>query len=368
MNVLVFGITENPGGVESVIMNYFRHIDPKNVHLDFLCNTKEVAYEDELLKRGSKVFRIPMRSQDRKAYKKELKKFFDTYGKDYDALWVNVCSLANIDYLKEAKRVNIPTRIIHSHNSMNMDSKLRGLLHQFNKKQVQKYATDYWACTQAAADWFFEPSLQKSDHFKLINNAIDVSAYLYDPKIRNKKREELDWQNKWVIGNVGRLHFQKNQKFLIEAFSYIAKKYPEALLVLVGQGEDEKMLKEKVQELNLENQVQFLGVRSDIPSLLQAMDVFAFPSVFEGLGLALLEAQAASLPVLAAKEGIPLDSKITENFEYIPLAKGPKYWAEKMEELKGKNRKIISKEEFAASGYEIETEAKKMEQFFLNHK
>lgn len=368
MNVLVFGITENPGGVESVIMNYFRHIDPKKVHFDFLCNTKEVAYESELLSKGSKVFRIPMRSQNRKEYKKELKKFFDTHGKEYDAIWVNVCSLANIDYLKEAKRVNIPTRIIHSHNSMNMDSKLRGLLHQLNKRQVSKYATDYWACTQAAADWFFDPELQKSKHFKLINNAIDVSAYLYDPKVRDEKRKELGWENHWIIGNVGRLHFQKNQKFLIEAFSSIAKKYPNALLVLVGQGEDEAMLKDKVRELNLENQVQFLGIRKDIPSLLQAMDVFAFPSLFEGQPLALLEAQAASLPVLAAKEGIPLDSKITKNLEFIPLKNGPEAWAEEIEKRYGKDRKIISKNEFAASGYEIETEAKKMEQFFLKQK
>ena len=133
--VLVFGMTENPGGVESVIMNYYRNIDLKRVHFDFLCNSYEpIAYEDELTSNGAKCFHFVARSKNPIKYHKELKTFFKKHADEYSAIWVNVCSLANIDYLKLAKKYGISKRIIHSHNSENMDSKLRGKLHEYNKK------------------------------------------------------------------------------------------------------------------------------------------------------------------------------------------------------------------------------------------
>ena len=144
--VLVFGVTENPGGVESVIMNYYRNIDRNKIQFDFLCNTKEVAYEDEIIKMGGKIYKITGRSVNRRQYMNDMEKFFSENAKKYTTIWVNVCSLANIDYLKFAKKYGIKYRIIHSHNSENMDSKLRGLLHKFNKKIIIKYATDFWAC------------------------------------------------------------------------------------------------------------------------------------------------------------------------------------------------------------------------------
>ena len=122
--VLVFGVTENPGGVESVIMNYYRNIDRNKIQFDFLCNTKEVAYEDEIIKMGGKIYKITGRSVNRRQYMNDMEKFFS----------------------ENAKKYGIKYRIIHSHNSENMDSKLRGLLHKFNKKIIIKYATDFWAC------------------------------------------------------------------------------------------------------------------------------------------------------------------------------------------------------------------------------
>ena len=159
IKILVFGITQNPGGVESVIMNYYQKLNKNKIQFDFLCNTLEVAYEKEILKLGGKIYRITARSENAKKYKKELEDFYKKHAHEYNAIWVNVCSLANIDYLKMAKKYNIKYRIIHSHNSENMDSKLRGILHKINKKLIKKYATDYWACSEEAGKWFFNKKI-----------------------------------------------------------------------------------------------------------------------------------------------------------------------------------------------------------------
>lgn len=243
-NILVFGMTENPGGVESFLMNYYRYIDKSKFQFDFLCNSYEkVAYEDEILKLGGKTFHFPARSRNPVEYYKALKHFFGNYGKKYCAIWVNVSSLANIDYLKFAKKCGIPKRIIHSHNSKNMDNKWRGLLHWINRKTIAQYATDYWACSEEAADWFYEKLLRKD--VVIIRNAIDVEKMAFDNAKRTIIRKTLDWEDNFIIGNIGRLHFQKNQMFILEIFSEVQKQISSARLVLVGQGEDETKLKKK---------------------------------------------------------------------------------------------------------------------------
>lgn len=360
MNILVFGMTENPGGVESVIMNYFRHMDPAGFHMDFLCNTPTVAYEEELKARGSQVIKIPMRSKDAKAYKKAMDDFFSAHGSEYDAIWVNVCSLANIDYLKYAKKAGIPIRIIHSHNSANMDSKARAILHHLNKTRIDKYANVFWSCSQSSSDWFYSDAIQKSKTYRLINNAIDMSVYAYNPKVRQEKRRELGiGEHQLVVGHTGRLHFQKNQTFLLEIFASILEKRPDALLLLAGDGEDEAMLKEKAGSLGIADKVRFLGVRKDVPALLQAMDVFVFPSVFEGWGLSLLEAQAASLPCFASADVIPADIKMSDHVTFIPLSQPPAVWADTIlkSDLERKARNVAG---IAQAGYDIEKESQKL--------
>ena len=236
--ILVFGMTENPGGVESFLYNYISEIDPGEFQFDFLCNSYEkIAYEDKLAERGCKMIHFIARSKNYKKYKQEIQTFFSKHGKEYECIWVNVCSLANIDYLKYAKKYGIPKRIIHSHNSKNMDSWLRGELHQLNRFVIQKYATDFWACSEAAVSWFFMDSLK--DKAKVIHNAISTERMAYDPEKSLQLREKLGLQDAYIMGNVGRLHFQKNQEFLLKIFAQAVKKMPEARLVLVGQGEYE---------------------------------------------------------------------------------------------------------------------------------
>lgn len=334
-NVLVFGMTENPGGVESFLMNYYRRIDLSRFHFDFLCNSYDpVAFEDEIHAMGGRTVHFTSRRQNPIRFRKELESFFARHAHEYQAIWVNVNSLANIDYLKMAKKYGIPKRIIHSHNAQNMDSRLRGMLHEANRDAVGRYATDFWACSEYAAKWFYAGKGGRGElrhPAVIIRNAIDVEkirgGIARREEFRRQAGGEADWSDKYIIICIGRLHFQKNQKFAIDIMAELVPEMPDARLVLVGQGEDEDMLRAHSKEKGVENEVYFAGVVTDIPGWLAASDFFLFPSVFEGLGIAGLEGQAAGLPTLASADVIPDDIAVTDRLRFYPLDKGPDQWA-----------------------------------------
>lgn len=296
--ILVFGMTENPGGVESVIMNYYHYMDKNTFHFDFLCNSyNKIAFEEEIISNGSQTFHFPARSKNYKKYKKELKNFFENNASKYDAIWVNVCSLANIDYLKMAKKYGIKRRIIHSHNSQNMDSRLRGILHKYNKKRIAYYVTDFWSCSKEASEWFYDSSIIKKSI--IISNAIDVEKYCFDDVKRKKLRRDLKWEENYIIGNIGRLHFQKNQMFILDIFEKLIKKEPKVRLILIGDGEDKTKLEKEIDKKKLNKYVYMAGIQKDICGWLSTFDLFLFPSKFEGLSMAAMEAQAKG-PVIIA--------------------------------------------------------------------
>lgn len=282
--ILVFGMTENPGGVESVIMNYYHYMDKNTFHFDFLCNSyNKIAFEEEIISNGSQTFHFPARSKNYKKYKKELKNFFENNASKYDAIWVNVCSLANIDYLKMAKKYGIKRRIIHSHNSQNMDSRLRGILHKYNKKRIAYYVTDFWSCSKEASEWFYDSSIIKKSI--IISNAIDVEKYCFDDVKRKKLRRDLKWEENYIIGNIGRLHFQKNQMFILDIFEKLIKKEPKVRLILIGDGEDRTKLEKEIDKKKLNKYVYMAGIQKDICGWLSTFDLFLFPSKFEGLSM-----------------------------------------------------------------------------------
>ena len=378
-NVLVFGMTENPGGVESFLMNYYRRIDRSRFHFDFLCNSYDpVAFEDEIHAMGGRTIHFTSRRSNPLRFKKELESFFTKHAHEYQAIWVNVNSLANIDYLKMAKKYGIPKRIIHSHNAQNMDTKLRGMLHEANRGAVGKYATDFWACSEYAAKWFYagrggEGGLRHPA--VVIRNAIDVEKIRDGITRRDAFRAEAGaaagWTDPYILICVGRLHFQKNQKFAVDVMAELIPEMPDARLVLIGQGEDEEMLRAHVREKGLEKEVFFAGVVTDIPGWLGAADFFLFPSVFEGLGIAGLEAQAAGLPTLASADVIPKDIAVTERLRFYPLEKGPAEWADKIIQMRNSMdaRPVdredpafdILLEDFTRKGYNSAAEVKRLE-------
>ena len=359
LKVLVFGMNDNPGGMESFIMSYYRRLDRDRIQFDFLTNCPTIAYEDEIGRLGGRVFKICARSRDYRLYRQQLTAFFEARAADYGVVWMNTCSLANIDYLKMAKRYGIPRRILHSHNSQNMDSPLRGVLHRLNKGAVTRYATDFWACTRAAGAFFYSPALLCSSRYREIPNAIDTAPYTYDAAQRERVRQELGVADKLVVGHVGRLHFQKNQTFLLDIFKEIHSRRPDSCLWLVGQGEDEGMLRRRTQELGLTEAVRFLGVREDVPALMQGMDVFVFPSLFEGLGIVLIEAQAAGLGCVTST-AVPQDARVTDLITYLPLEASPALWADTALQAVAQPR-TDRRAEITAAGYDINTQVARLE-------
>lgn len=367
--VLVFGMTENPGGVESFLMNNYRNINSHKIHFDFLCNTiNKIAFEDEILKNNSRIFNIYPRRKDPFRFRKELNDFFRKHANEYNCVWINLNTLVNIDYLKVAKKYGIKRIIVHSHNSRNMDTGFKGYitqkLHNLHKRQLQKYATDYWACSSFAAKWFYTNDLLKK--VKIIKNAIDVNNFSFNEKKRQSLRQKLHLENNLVIGNVGRLHFQKNQMFILDVLSYLVKLNPKVKLVLVGQGPDKEKLENRVNELNLQKYIIFAGVQDDIQEWLSTFDLFIFPSLFEGLGIAGLEAEANGLSIYASDKVIPQELKINSNFKFLDLGKGPQFWAQQIEKsnFERENQEAIEKN-FQNSGYSIESSVQKLEKYFL---
>lgn len=357
--VLVFGMTENPGGVESVIMNYYRAMDRSRVQLDFLCNSATVAYEDEILALGGTVYKIPARRDGRRAFHQALDAFMAQHAGEYCAIWVNVCSLANIDYLKAAKKYGISKRIIHCHNAANGDSFLRGLLHRYNRRVVRRVATDFWSCSDGACPWFYGAEAGQLPHYQLITNAINPAQFAPNPQVREEYRRRLGCQDALVVGHVGRFHFQKNQSFLLDVVAELAQLGQPVKALLVGQGEDLEPMKEKARTLGLGDRVEFLGVRSDTAQLYQAMDVFVFPSRFEGLPMALLEAQANGLPCVVSDAIVP-EIQVNENLYRLSLQDSPRAWAECVVNTALKAGRV-DQSRFVRSPYDINSQVQRLQ-------
>ena len=362
VRILVFGITENPGGIESVIMNYYREIDRTLLQFDFLCNTEEVAYEEEIKKMGGTIYKITSRSKNATQYYKELNQFFKENSNKYNTIWVNVCSLANIDYLKYAKKYGIKYRIIHCHNSQNMDSKARKILHILNRNRLEKYATDYWTCSNNASKWFYNKKILKKHSVVYIKNAIDFQKFKFDDNIRNKYRKDFNVEGKLVLGNIGRFHFQKNQLFVLDVFKIIHEKEKNSVLLLIGDGEDRNKIEEKINQLELNESVKLLGVRDDVEKIMQAMDILLFPSLFEGLPLVLIEAQANGLKIFAS-DSISKEVQIGKNIVFMSLNDKPEKWADSI--LVSDVKRIDNYDLIKLKGYDIKTEKEKVQKLLM---
>lgn len=337
--ILIVGYTNNMGGLESFILNYYRNINKEKIQFDFLVHYKEIPYKKEIEAFGGKVIYITRKSNNILKYKREMKKFFKENSSKYSAIWVNICSLSNNDHIKYAKKYKIPKRIIHSHNTNETRGYIRKLAHYFNKCFIGKYATDYWACSTVAGKWFYSEKIMTSNKYKVINNAINISEFSYNKEISNKYKESLGIKDKYVIGHVGRFCNQKNHGKLIDIFYEYKKMYPKAHLLLIGVGELEYIIKQKVKKLNIQDYVTFLGERDDIKYLMQAMDVFVLPSIYEGLPIVGIEAQISGLPCILANT-ITEEIRIIEECYFLSLDNLDK-WVQKLEEFRDYNRENI---------------------------
>ena len=347
------------GGLETMLMNYYRNIDRNLVQFDFLTHRSfQADYDQEIEQLGGKIYHLPQLNPFNPVYLRSLDSFFKEH-KEYKIVHSHLDCMAGIP-LKYAKKNGVPVRIAHAHNSSQVkDNKY--FLKLYFKRDITKYADYLFACSKKAGKWMFS-----IDKFYILNNAIDAEEYVFNKRIRKQIRTELGIKrDTFVCGHVGRFSIQKNHEFLIDVFAQIIQRHADSKLLLVGEGELKDKIQEKCRKLNLSNKVIFAGLRDDVPELLQAMDLFLFPSLFEGLGIAVIEAQAAGLPCLIS-DRVPIECKKTKQLvRQLKLEAGTEKWSEEAVRYIGYIRKN-TKMEIENADFDIKKNAVRLQKFYLD--
>lgn len=344
------------GGLETMLMNYYRQIDRTQVQFDFLVHREnEGEYSEEIKKLGGNIYHLPHLNPFSRYYKKALGMFFDSHP-EYQIIHVHQDCLSSV-ILKVAKEHGVKTRIAHSHSS-SQDKNIKYPIKLFYKRFIPRYATNLFACSEEAGKWMFNGA-----DFSVLNNAIDAERYIFNPQKRSEVRDSLGIaSDELLVGHVGRFSPVKNHDFLMDVFNEVQKK-KEAKLLLVGKGEMQEEIKEKAKKLGLENKVIFAGLRSDVPDLMQAMDVFVLPSLYEGLGIVAIEAQASGLPCVLS-DAVPNEALLTDLVVKMSLNVSPSKWSDVID----KHSEMIRKntyDEIRLAGYDIKDNSKKLQDYYL---
>lgn len=346
------------GGLETMLMNYYRCIDRDRVQFDFLVHREFTAdYDEEILALGGKIFRLPRLNPFSRTYLAQLDDFFHQH-KEYKIVHSHLDCMAGIP-LKYAKRNGVSVRIAHAHNS-NQNKDMKYLLKLLYKRKIPNYSSHLFACSAMAGNWMFG-----GEAFSVLPNAIDARQYEYDEAVREKVRNAFEVApDTVVVGHVGRFSEQKNHSFLIDIFAEVAKLHPNSRLLLVGDGELRQGITEKCEKMGLSDLVIFAGLREDVPELLQAMDVFVLPSHYEGMPLVLIEAQASGLPSIRSDK-VPAECEKTHGLvKEVKLSDSALQWAHQALDVRKIPRRSTF-EEIQAAGFDIYDNARKLEQFYL---
>ena len=359
------------GGIQTFVYENIKHMDRSKVQIDFLLldDGNKYEMEDDLKELGCNIYKLKgmwiNKVTDFFKYGKMLDEFFSK-NNDYKVVHLHSSS-KNYLVLKYAKKYNIKVRIAHSH-SIDFQTKniLKKLMGDFLKIPLKRYATDYFACSEIAGEWLFGKKIVKTDKFKVVHNAVDLEKFKFNNEIREKIRKELNVDSDTLlIGHVGRFTQQKNHDFLIDIFNEIHKINQNTKLLLIGTGIKENDIKEKVKNLNLQNSVIFEGFKTNVAEYMFAMDIFLFPSKFEGLGLVLIEAQATGLPCYTSKDVVPTEAKVSNLLEFISLNDSAKKWADII--FSNNNCRLNAYKSIKSSGYDIEDTSLFLQDFYLRN-
>ncbi len=273
----------------------------------------------------------------------------------------HISNAIDLVYVFIAKCLNVKNRIVHCHNA-GATSSFKVLMHKIFRFFLSNMPTKCLACSKEAAAWLFSAETYEKNEYYIINNAIDVKKYAFDSTLREEIRKKYNWEERFVVGHIGRFNIQKNHRFLIDIFEKIFEKKGEAILVLIGEGELESEVFNYVKERALINNVVFFGVSAEVPLILQAMDIFLLPSLYEGLGIVLIESQAASLPTLASST-VPSEVALTKYIQFLDLDAEPEIWAQKAINLY-KLPRDNDVDNLYSAGYDIPDAIKQLENIY----
>ena len=350
-------------GIETMLMNYYRHMDRSKIQFDFLCNKQKIgAYEEEIRGLGGRIFRTPgLNPVKYPQYMKFMKKLLQ---ENMECQIVEAHNGALGAYaLNAARHYGVPVRILHAHGaSIHKDWKLP--LKLFCRALLPLSTNHRFSCGAAAAKCYFGAKREQEKDYVLIPNAIEIERFTFNEEIRNKLRKENGLEEKHVIGHVGRFSQQKNQSFLLEAFAHLIKQDPTAYLVFIGDGEDMAAAKATAERLKIADSVRFLGNIPNVNEWYQAFDAFVLPSMWEGLPVVGVEAQAADLPCVFSAS-VTREIHILEKTRFVDLKAGPKAWADAISKaLDNTQRENVGKL-IADHGYDISVEAVKLQERYL---
>ncbi len=306
------------GGIEAVVLNYYRHIDRKEFQFDFFFDEgSSLPYRDEMTELGAELFPLPPYTHQA-VYQKKLEKVLRAG--QYDIVHVHMNTMS-VFALAAAKRVGIPVRICHNHSTADQREGKRTLLKMLLRPWNRLPATDWFACGKQAGEWMYGKKAVEEEKVFILPNAIETEQFAYDEEARKAVREEFKIPEKaFVVGHIGRFMTQKNHEGLLRIFQRLRQERPGSVLLLVGEGELEKDIREHVKEIRMEDKVVFTGVRKDIQRVYSAMDVFCLPSLYEGFPVVLLEAQANRLPIVCSDHISP-EVCLTDLVRRLPLEK-----------------------------------------------
>lgn len=359
LRVLHFQGRMGKGGAETFMMNAYRNIDRTKIQFDFLIydDFEDVKpYNKEIHELGGKIYSVPNPNKNILAYIQAVKKLLKD--KHFDIVHNEIFFAGGLNLLL-AKQAGISKRIAHSHattdgkgNNIAMNT-IRNIF----KRMLLKNATDYLACSYEAGIGLYG----EDQPFIFVPNGIDLESYQNIPQSKKEIRNELNIpQNAFVIGNIGRFEDQKNHDFLIDIFEKVVEKKPDSYLILIGEGSLEDKIKDKVADLDLHSKVSFLGLRDDIPQLLKSMDVFLMPSLYEGLPISAVEAQAANLKLVLSTE-VSKETALSNNVHFVSLEETPEKWAEIILS-KPFGNKLITEMKL----YDMKMTGKQLEKIYLN--
>jgi len=356
--VLICGFTQEQGGMESYIMEIYRHCDRSKLQFDFLnVQPFSIAYKEEIEALGGNIFYVPLKGVDIKEHYKKLDDLFKK-NKYIGVYYQCNRKLISLDVFKYAKKYGVKKRVIHSHNSTQAPVSFIEKMRQKNVElNMDKYVTDYFACSQQAGKWMFG-----NRPFTVIKNSVDTNVFFYNEIAREKIRKKYNLEDKIVIGTVGRLVEAKNPRFMLEIFNKLQKKNKETVFLHVGNGTLMDEMVQKRDKYNWKDKYLFVGNKRNVADYMNAMEIFILPSLHEGFPIVLVEAQATGLPCLVA-DNITNTCNLTGKVDFLPIDNSTELWADKIIELAQTKRKS-EVEQIKQKGYDIVEISKQMQSFF----
>lgn len=332
-------MTGRAGGVDKYLLNFLKANESKGIHIDFLTNEIDEELEEYLRLHGSKLFQVATLRRPIEQYR-QVKEILEKG--NYDMTYFNISTAIECIAAYTAMKMNIPSRVIHSHSSGvdNENEVVRVLytgLHYICRTFLYRFATSFLACSKKAGHFMYPKKIVKSDKFRVIYNAVDRDKFQYDEELRNKMRKKYGVEDKFVIGHIGNFLYAKNYPFLIDIFDEVNDNEPDSALFLIGEGAEEEDIMEIVDNKELNDDVHFMGYQEDTNAFYQMFDLFLLPSRFEGLPVSGVEAQSAKLACMFSGS-ITKEAAINDHCYFCSLDKTDLEWSKKILALKGYDR------------------------------